>query len=467
MQYRVKVAFVYLLGFFIDLLNMFIANIAYPDIGSTFHAGVRELTWVGNAYLLGLTVVIPLSVWLAARFGDRRVMVLSLSLFALASLAAGFAGSLGVLIAVRFVQGAAGGLLIPVGQAMTYRHYPASERAGLASIIMCVALIVPATSPTLGGILVDHMSWRWIFWLNIPLAVLDLLLALWWLRPDDTRTGHPFDTAGFALGSAAIAALLVGLSELGDSGGRMLGAALLVVAAVTGALFVRRSSNVAVPLLKLGLLKERMLATSMVMYHFVPGIFTGTNVILIIYLQQRLSLSATATGMLMIPWAVASALAIVVTRAVFNRVGPKLLFIAGMLAESVGLALLFTVVSSADRLLLIGAFVLMGLGGSLTSSAAQSAAFLETSADDLGHASALWNINRQASFAVGVAVVALVFDTLSAIPGITSSGSDSAFRWSFIAAAVLTLLPAPLVLRLAPSSSFRRALGRNPQTVRS
>ncbi|MCM6772148.1 MFS transporter [Nocardia sp. CDC159] len=444
MRYRTKVALVYLLGFFIDLLNMFIASIAYPDIGATFGAEVRELAWIGNAYLLGLTVVIAPSVWLAARFGERRVLVASLLLFVVASLAAGFAPGLAVLVILRFVQGAAGGMLIPVGQAMTYRQYPAAERAGLTAIVMSVALIVPAVSPTVGGLLVDRLSWRWIFWLNVPPAAIALALALWWLRRDEDRGRPAFDVTGFVLGGAAIAALLVGLSEFGAPEGRITGLVLLGGAMVSGVAFVRWSARARTPMLRLDLLREPMLATSMVVYQCVPGIFTGANVIFVVYLQQELSLSATATGLLMLPWAVASGVAIALTRRVFNRVGPRPLFVVGMLLESAGLALLFTIVAPQRAAVAIVAFALMGLGGSLCSSAAQSAAFVDTPADELSHASALWNINRQASFAIGVALMALVFELVS-------------YRWTFAVAATLTLLPLPLALRLRKPRTLQPA----------
>ncbi|WP_218023387.1 MFS transporter [Nocardia altamirensis] len=450
-------AIVYLLGFFIGLLNMFIVNIAYPDIGATFHAGVSELTWIGTSYMLGLTVVMPLSVWLAQRFGEKRLIAASLLLFGIASYGAGSAGSIDVLIGIRFVQGAAAGLLIPVGQAMTYRNYRPAERARLTSIMMVVALMAPAVSPSVGGILVDHISWRWIFWLDIPLAAVNLLLTVLWLQRDPVREPQRFDVRGFALGSLSIITLLVGLSELGEPGGRPLGATLLGVAVASGYFFVRALRNAPAPLLKLSLLKGKMLATSMVVYQSVSGIFTGANVILMLYLQQQLSVSATSTGLLMVPWAAAAALAIGVTRTAFNRIGPKVLFTVGIFLQSLGLMLLFFLAHPMNPVLLIVAYVLMGFGGSLSSSTAQSAAFLDTPSAELGQASALWNINRQASFAVGVAVVGLVLGVFSSMfSSVSDAGAGDpsiAFRWSFVVAAVITLLPLPLVLRLTSSSS--------------
>ena len=169
MTYRSKIAWIFLLGFALDLVNMFVATVAYPDIAHELQASVTQLAWVSNAYLLGLTVIIPFSVWLAAMLGERRLIAASLLLFAGASVMVGQAGSIEALIGWRLLQGLGGGLLIPVGQALAYRHFPAAERSQLTARVMSVALLVPALSPALGGWLVDSLSWRWIFYANLPL----------------------------------------------------------------------------------------------------------------------------------------------------------------------------------------------------------------------------------------------------------------------------------------------------------
>ena len=170
MAYRNKIALVYLLGYALDLVNMFAAAIAYPDISQQLQASVSQLGWVANAYMLGLTLVIIPGVWLAAVFGEKRLIMASLLLFSLASWCVAQAGSIEALIGWRLLQGLGGGLLIPVGQAMVYRHFPVRERARLTSVILLVALLVPALSPVLGGRVVEDWSWRWVFYANLPLA---------------------------------------------------------------------------------------------------------------------------------------------------------------------------------------------------------------------------------------------------------------------------------------------------------
>lgn len=246
-----RLATLYLLGFALDLVNIFIASVAYPDIGRSLGASVATLAWIGNTYLLGLTLVIPLSVWLASRLGERRLILLALAGFASASLGCGLAGSAATLIVWRLCQGLAGGLLIPLGQAMAYRNVPASARAGLTARVMLVALIVPAVAPALGGWLVDSLSWRGIFFASVAPALLVLALAMRWL-PRHKHAAQRLDLRGLLLGSAALATLLVALAWLGSPGGggrglpwRCWPACWAAATGVTGALVPTRCSTLA------------------------------------------------------------------------------------------------------------------------------------------------------------------------------------------------------------------------------
>ena len=382
MTYRSKVAWIFLLGFALDLVNMFVATVAYPDIAHELHASVTQLAWISNAYLLGLTVIIPLSVWLAAVMGERTLIAASLLLFAGASVMVGKASSIETLIGWRALQGLGGGLLIPVGQAMAYRHYPAAERSQLTASVMSVALLVPALSPALGGLIVDSVSWRWVFYANLPLALLTLLLALLWIKPDAPVTVRP--------------------------------------ALDVGSIFKQ--------------IRSPMLRVAMLVYLCIPGVFIGTSLIAILYLRG-LGYDASQTGALMLPWAMASALAIFLSKKRFNRYGPKPLLLAGMALQCIGILLL----TKPEPAVIILAYALMGLGGSLCSSTAQTLAFLDIPAERMGHASALWNINRQVSFCLGAAALSGLLSAL-----------DS-FVITFTIAAALTLLPLFAVLRLDTS----------------
>lgn len=395
MPYRSKITLVYLLGFTLDLLNMFALNAAYPILGQQLHAGVAQLSWTSNLYMLGLTLVIPLGNWLASRLGERTTLLLSLTVFGIGSALAGAAGSIESLLGWRLLQGLGGGLLIPVGQAMAYRLYPPEQRHHLTSLVMMVGLLVPALSPTLGGVVVDHASWRWIFFAMLPLTLLAIVLVLAWLP-------------------------------------------------------ARQPVSEAQPLLDLRLFGQPLLRTAMLIYLCVPGVFIGANLVMSLYLQQRLGLSATATGALMLPWALAALAAIVLVRWGFTRLGPRLLLGAGMLIQCAALLWLALpwVADHPGALAII--FALLGFGSSLCSSSAQNLAFLAIAPHQMGQASALWNLNRQLSFCLGVALLGTVLNQLLPAP--------VAFAQTFVLAALLTLLPLPLVIKLPNACSLRRSI---------
>ncbi|NWC72388.1 MFS transporter, partial [Pseudomonas sp. P7758] len=207
-----------------------------------------------------------------------------------------------------------------------------------------VALLIPALSPALGGLVVDSVSWRWIFFANLPLALITVMLTLRWLVADTPASTRPALEFGHVLGQA----------------------------------------------------RRPMLRVAMLVYLFIPGVFIGTSLVAILYLHG-LGFTASLIGALMLPWALASGLAIALSKKLFNRCGPRPLLLAGMLLQALGILLLI----EPHPVVVVLAYLLMGLGGSLCSSTAQTLAFLDIPAERMGHASALWNINRQLSFCLG------------------------------------------------------------------
>lgn len=442
MQYRTRVAIVYLLGFFVDLINMFIANVAYPGIARHFDAPVSALAWVSSGYILGLTLVIPPSRWLASRLGARRVFTVSLAIFMLASVGAAGAHSLTSLTAWRIVQGLGGGLLIPVGQTLAYALYRSHERARLSAVIMLVGLLAPALSPVAGGLIVDHLNWRWVFVASLPLALLAWILALCWLREVPAEPVVRFDLRGFLLASLGLTLILSGLTRLGEPSEMTAGSALLLAGVACLYAFVRDARRRHNPLLDLRLIREPLLRTAMIIYQCIPGIFTGVSLIAMLYLQDEMQFSAAQAGGLMVPWSVASFAAIGLTGKVFNRTGPRALFIPGCLVQGCGIVLLACMTVYPQAWLAVVAFTLMGFGSSLCSSTAQSCAFLHIAAPQLADASALWNINRQLSFCLGVTVISVLLNLLQAyLP-------QCAYEVSFGLAAVIVLVPVIFCLRL-------------------
>jgi len=439
---RLRHEAIFLLVFALDLVNMFIATVAYPALAAELHADVGLLAWVGTAYMLGLSVVIPLAPWLAARCGERRLLLVALPLFALAAALAGAAPGIGWLLGWRLLQGLAGGLLIPVAQAAAYRQCSPGQRGALTRRILLVALLVPALAPALGGLLVQWLSWRGVLWASLPLALAAVGLVLAWMPADGERTAPRLQAYALATAMSALGLLLLALTWLGEPGHRIAGAMLLLLALVLAIAHLRHARRQGQPLLRWSLLSHRGLRLAMLVYLAVPGVFIGSQLASTLQLHQA-GYSAARIGALMLPWALASALAITGSRRLLARFGPGAVLRVGMVLQASGL-LLMALLPQPSFALAALLFALMGAGGSLCSSTAQTLAFHGVEAEALGDASALWNLNRQLSFCLGTAAIALLLAL--AMQWLPARATDVALGL----AALLTLLPMVLLRRLQP-----------------
>src|SRR3954453_11330129 len=190
--YKWLVAAVFVVGLFMDLLDTTIVNVALPTLAREFNASTTTLQWVVTGYLLSLAVWIPASGWLGDRFGTKRIFMLALALFTIGSALCGAAWGVESLIAFRVLQGVGGGMLPPVGPAMIFRAFPPNERAQASAVLTIPVAIAPTIGPILGGLLVDHASWRWIFYVNVPIGVVGFFFASLVLREHTEPTPGRF-----------------------------------------------------------------------------------------------------------------------------------------------------------------------------------------------------------------------------------------------------------------------------------
>lgn len=272
--------------------------------------------------------------------------------------------------------------------------------------ILLVALLVPALAPALGGLLVQWLSWRGVLWASLPVAVVAIGLVLAWMPTDGARSAPRLQAYALSTAMLALGALLLALTWLGEPGHRAAGAVLLLIAMLLAAAHLRHARRQAQPLLRWSLLAHRGLRLAMLIYLAVPGVFIGSQLVSTLQLHQA-GYSAARIGALMLPWALASAIAITASKRLLARFGPATLLRAGMLLQASGLLLMALLPQPAFALAAL-LFALMGAGGSLCSSTAQTLAFHGVEGEALGDASALWNLNRQLSFCLGTAAIALL-----------------------------------------------------------
>src|SRR4051794_3262504 len=214
-----RLASVVVLGTIMSILDTTIVNVAIETLGRELHASLSSIQWVATGYLLALATVIPLTGWAMERFGGKRMWILSVSLFLVGSTLCGLAWSTTSLIVFRVLQGFGGGMILPVGQAILAQAAGPQRMGRVMSVIGVPTLLGPILGPVIGGLIVDPFSWRWIFFVNLPVGAVALFLAVR-ILPSSTARGSrvPLDVVGLLLLSPGLAAVIYGLSELGIEG---------------------------------------------------------------------------------------------------------------------------------------------------------------------------------------------------------------------------------------------------------
>ena len=181
-EYKWLVAAAFVAGFFMDIVDTTVVNVALPTLARDFDAGDGTLEWVVTGYLLSLAIWIPASGWIGDRVGTKKTFLFALTLFTTCSALCGLSWSVESLIAFRVLQGVGGGMMTPVGMAMLFRAFPPEERAQASAVLTVPTAIAPALGPVLGGWLVEYASWRWIFYVNVPVGIAGFVFALLFLR---------------------------------------------------------------------------------------------------------------------------------------------------------------------------------------------------------------------------------------------------------------------------------------------
>ncbi|HXY27222.1 MAG TPA: DHA2 family efflux MFS transporter permease subunit, partial [Acidimicrobiales bacterium] len=213
MSQKIAVATVFVSAMFMNIMDITIVNVALPTIGRDFHIPPTAVDGVVIAYLVSLAVFIPASGWMGDHFGGKRVLLAAIGVFTIGSALCGLAHNETQLVVFRVLQGAGGGMMAPVGMAMLYRVFPPAERVRAASVITVPTTMAPAIGPVLGGFLVTAISWRWVFFVNLPIGIAAVVFGALFLERSETHDAGRLDVRGFVLGGAGLGLLMYGVSE--------------------------------------------------------------------------------------------------------------------------------------------------------------------------------------------------------------------------------------------------------------
>jgi EmrB/QacA subfamily drug resistance transporter len=465
---KISVSVVFVAAMFMNIMDITIVNVALPSIGHQFGVSETALDAVAVGYLVSLAVFIPAAGWLGDRFGSKRVLLFAIAVFTAASVLCGLAGSLSELVLFRVIQGVGGGLLTPVGMAMLFRTFPPEERVRASSILTVPTAVAPALGPVLGGLLVTDLSWRWVFFVNLPIGVLAFAFGLIFL--EEHRQPHPgrFDIPGFLLSGIGFAAVMFGVSEGPDKGWHspeilasiLIGAALLVG-------LVRVELRAARPLLKLRLYRNRLFRSTSLVLMFAMAAFLGVLFAVPLFFQLALGLNALQSGLNTFPEAIGVMIgAQIASRLLYPRIGPRRLVAAGLVGVACSMALMTQVGFDTDlwwmRLLMLS----MGVCMAQVIVSSQAASFATVSQADTGNASSLFNSGRQLGSALGVSLVTTVIAAVGAVHVVAGHpvADLTAYHAAFLATAGVALAGSLVALTIDDAAAATTMVHRSSKT---
>ncbi|MGI8476297.1 MAG: DHA2 family efflux MFS transporter permease subunit, partial [Thermomicrobiales bacterium] len=335
------VAVIYVCGMVMSSLDSTIVNVALATLSREFKVPPTKIEAVVIGYLVSLAVFIPASGWMGDRWGTKRTFLFALGLFTTASALCGLAQSLDQLVAFRVLQGAGGGLLTPVGLAMLYRAFPPKERVAMSRILMFALIVGPAAGPVLGGLLIQQRSWRWAFYVNVPVGLLALLFGVVFLHEHKEPATGAFDLPGFLLAGSGLALTMYALSE-GPS--RPFPSAPVVATGAAGlvllTVFVAVELRAPHPMVQLRLLQNMLFRSTLLVSFFATVGFAGILYLVPLFLQEARGASPLASGLTTFPEAIGVVVSTQLVARLYPRVGPRRLIAGGLLGVAVGMVLL-------------------------------------------------------------------------------------------------------------------------------
>src|SRR5499427_507328 len=416
-------AAVFVLGAIMTILDATIVNVALPTLGRDFRTSIATIQWVPTIYLLAFATVIPASGWATERFGARRVWIASLVLFLAGSLGCGLSGSVAVLICFRVVQGIGGGMILPVGQTILARAAGPQRMGRVMSIVGVPLLLGPVVGPVIGGALISAASWRWIFFVNVPVGAIALALALR-LLPDSPRSPARLDVRGLVLLSGGIAVFLYGLAKIGTgaAGGALPGIAMATGLAMVAA-FCWYALRVREPLIDLRLLRSRGFAAGAAANLMLGIALFGVALLLPLYLEIVRGRSPLQTGLLLIPQGLGAALVMPMAGALTDRIGARPVVTGGILVSLAGLAAYTQLTAVTSYWYLAVALLVLGAGMGATITPAMAAAFQAIERPAIGAATATIGTIQRIAGSLGTALLAITLQHAMAahLPGFHGS----------------------------------------------
>jgi EmrB/QacA subfamily drug resistance transporter len=471
----VRTALILAVGGLAVVFDTTLVSVALHTLSVKLHAPVTTIQWVSTGYLLALGIAVPLSTWGLQRLGGKRLWIFSLTVFLAGSVGSSLAWDVGSLIGWRVVQGIGGGLMLPLMTTLIFQAAGGKSLGRLVTYVALPALLGPILGPLIGGAILTQLSWRFMFWVNVPFCVTGILLAWRYLntgapaRPGPAASKPRLDVPGLLLLAPGTSAVLLGLANAGTAAGfahpdviipLIVGVALL--AAFTG--YALRNSH---PLVEIRLLAKRPVASSSAVLFFSGFSLYGAMLLLPLYYQAIRGTTALAAGVLLVPQGIGTLLSRTVAGSNIDRFGSRVIALAGFAIVAAATIPFALAGPHTSQWQLAAWMVIRGFGLGAVTMPVIVAGYIGLDKQQIPHSSVLTRTAQQIGGAFGTAVLAVILQgAIAAHPAALADAFHAAFWWSagFSAVAVLLSLWLPGAQR-APEPSHGSAPGQRTDRV--
>ncbi len=442
-------------AFFMQMLDGTILNTALPTMAKDLGTHPLQMQSVVIAYMLTVALIIPVSGWLADKFGIKRVFLFAIALFTLGSLACGLSPTLEIIVACRIAQGIGGALMVPVGRLIVLRAYSREQLVTVLSFVTIPGLIGPLVGPTLGGFLVEYASWHWIFFINMPVGIIGILATLKYM-PELTRGGelYPFDKTGFILFGTFMLAITLGLEGIGElhlAYAPMVLLMILGIVCLTGyVLYARRISR---PLFSPDLFKVRNFAVG-ILGNLFARLGNGAMPFLTpLLLQIGLGYSPMKAGLSMIPMTIGAIVAKNAVTRLVNRFGFRTILTVNTLLLGLMIAMFSTIGKETNHWFMMLIFAIFGVINSTQFSAMNTVTLVDLSDEQASSGNSLLAAIMQLSMSMGVAIAATILGEFTGA-GSLSQAHDvvSAFAKTYLCLGFLAAISTAIFIHVSPES---------------
>ncbi|AZO00531.1 DHA2 family efflux MFS transporter permease subunit [Mesorhizobium sp. M9A.F.Ca.ET.002.03.1.2] len=448
-----RVALIVAVAFFMQLLDSTIISTSLPQMGASFGVPAVAMSIGITVYMLTMAVFVPLSGWLADRFGARNIFLVAIALFTLASIACGISQNLTQFVAARAVQGLGSALMTPVGRILVLRNAPKSELLNATALITWPALFAPVIGPVLGGFITTYLSWHWNFFINIPLGAAGLALVARFIPGDRDSETKPLDWPGFLLTSVGLACLLYGLERIAHpEDGALPTVALLAAGILIGWLAMRHLVRAKNPLLDLTAFKVQTFAISTLSGGTIFRVaINATPFLLPLLFQVGFGLRPVDAGMLILAYFLGNLGMKTVTTPTLRRFGFRPVLVINGVIASLSIMACAAISPQTPQALVVALMLIAGLTRSMQFTALNTLAFADVAAPQRSSAATLSSMLQQMALLFGVAVAAALLN-LSQIARGGPALDLVDFRFAFLAIGAVGLMASFRFLVLPPAA---------------